>query len=114
MTDAVDFVVNVNVFSLFDLSTIEAAEAGRPMLLHGTGGNLRFEKLGVGCVMMSDLEVSTVAAGLETLFTMSVDRRRALGEASRAAYDAHLTLAHFWRAHTALYGAAEGRRALTM
>jgi len=36
---AVDFVVNVNRFSLFDLSVIETLEAGKPLLMHATGGN---------------------------------------------------------------------------
>jgi len=108
---AVDFAVNVNRFSLFDLSTIEAAEAGLPMLLHATGGNVRFQALGAGCVMIDRLEASSVAKGLEQMFTMPGDRRRALGEASRRCYDAHLTLAHFWNAHAAAY--RDTRRTLT-
>lgn len=103
---AVDVVVNVNSFSLFDLSTIEAAEAGRPLLLHAVGGNLRFERLGAGCVMLRDLAPSTVAAGLQTFFGMSEAERRALGEASRACYDRHLTPAHLWANHVALYDRA--------
>src|SRR5262249_46412269 len=101
---AVDFVMNVNRFSLFDLSTIEAAEAGLPMLLNATGGNVRFHALGAGCVMIDRLDRSTVAGGLEEMCTMSSDRRRALGEASRRCYDEHLTLAHFWNGHAAAYG----------
>ncbi len=100
---AVDFVVNVNRFSLFDLSTIEAAEAGRAMLLHATGGNIRFERLGVGAVMLDDLRIATVARGLEECLTMTDDRRAALGQASRRCYDDHLTLEHLWREHMALY-----------
>jgi len=100
---AVDFVVNVNRFSLFDLSTIEAAEAGRAMLLHATGGNIRFQKLGVGAVMLDDLQAATVARGLDACFTMADDRRAALGQASRRCYDEHLTLEHLWREHAALY-----------
>jgi len=104
---AVDFVVNVNRFSLFDLSTIEAAEAGRAMLLHATGGNIRFHKLGVGAVMLDSLSTATVARGLEDCFTMADDRRAALGQASRRCYDEHLTLEHLWRGHTALYDRAD-------
>jgi glycosyltransferase involved in cell wall biosynthesis len=110
LLQAVDFVVNVNRFSLFDLSTIEAAEAGRPLLLHATGGNLRFRDLGVGCVMLENLDAPTVAAGLETMFAIPDDRRRALAEASRACYDRHLTLATFWNGHEALYAAATEHR----
>lgn len=103
---AVDFVVNVNRFNLFDLSTIEAAEAGRPMLLHATGGNLRFQQIGLGCVMLADLEPATVACGLENLFTMSDARRAELGDASRRCYEQHLTPEHLWRGHAALYDRA--------
>src|SRR5439155_930434 len=38
LMNAVDFVINVNRFSLFDLSTIEAAQARRPLLMHRIGG----------------------------------------------------------------------------
>ena len=103
---AVDFVVNVNRFSLFDLSTIEAAEAGRAMLLHATGGNIRFHRLGAGAVMIDDLTTATVARGLEDCFTMADDRRATLGRASRRCFDEHLTLEHLWREHTALYDRA--------
>jgi glycosyltransferase involved in cell wall biosynthesis len=103
---AVDFVVNVNRFSLFDLSTIEAAQAGRPMLLHATGGNLRFQQLGLGCRMLPDLEPATVASGLHDLFTMTDVRRAELGDASRRCYERHLTPEHLWRGHIALYDRA--------
>lgn len=106
LLDAIDVVVNVNRFSLFDLSTIEAAAAGRPMLLHSTGGNLAFERLGVGAVMIDQLSAARVARGLEECFTMSDARRAALGSASRRAYERHLTLEHLWRGHTALYDRA--------
>ena len=109
---AVDFVVNVNRFNLFDLSTIEAAEAGRPLLLHSTGGNLRFQRLGLGCVMLADLEPPTVAAGLHELFTTSEARRAELGAASRCCYEEHLTPEHLWRGHTALYDRASAPRPL--
>ena len=103
---AVDFVVNVNRFNLFDLSTIEAAEAGRPMLLHATGGNLRFQQLGLGCVMLADLAPATVASGLRDLFTMTATRLAALGAASRRCYEQHLTPEHLWRGHAVLYDRA--------
>jgi glycosyltransferase involved in cell wall biosynthesis len=108
---AVDFVVNVNRFNLFDLSTIEAAEAGRPMLLHATGGNLRFQQLGLGCVMLPNLEPATLASGLHDLFTMTETRRAELGEASRRCYDQHLTREHLWRGHAALYDRASAAAA---
>jgi glycosyltransferase involved in cell wall biosynthesis len=103
LLDAVDFVVNANVFSLFDLSTIEAAEAGCPMLLHATGGNLRFERIGVGCRMMRDLESDTIANGLAEMFGMTDADRRALGDSSRACYERRLTPAHLWANHAAVY-----------
>ena len=107
---AVDFMVNVNRFSLFDLSIIEAAEAGLAMLLHATGGNIRFHRLGAGAVTLTDLNVKTVAQGLEQCFTMPGDRLAALGLASRRCYDEHLTLAHLWRGHKALYDRASADR----
>jgi glycosyltransferase involved in cell wall biosynthesis len=67
---AVDFVVNVNVFSLFDLSIIEAAEAARPLLLHATGGNLRFAALGVGHRSVASLDPEMIAGGLTAFFTI--------------------------------------------
>jgi len=100
---AVDFVVNVNRFSLFDLSTIEAVEAGTPLLLHAVGGNKTFERLGAGCVMIADLEPDTVARGLRAMFALPAGEREALGRASRACYERHLTLAHFWQGHSDLY-----------
>ena len=106
LLESIDFVVNVNRFSLFDLSTIEAAAAGRPMLLHATGGNVAFERLGVGAVMIDDLTTAHVARGLEECFEMSETRRVALGYASRRAYEQHLTLEHLWREHSALYDRA--------
>ncbi len=107
---AVDFMVNVNRFSLFDLSIIEGAEAGLPMLLHATGGNIRFHQLGLGAVMLPDLNVATVASGLEQSFAMSADRRVELGRASRRCYDEHLTLQHMWRRHVDLYDRASTDR----
>lgn len=107
---AVDFVVNVNRFNLFDLSTIEAAEAGRPMLLHATGGNLRFHQLGLGCRMLSDVAPATIAEGLSDLFTMSEAARRDLGAASRRCYEQHLTPAHLWSRHVEMYDRAASAR----
>jgi len=106
---AVDFVVNVNRFTLFDLSTIEAAEAGLPMLLHAVGGNLRFMSLGVGAVVVPELDPRAVADALITMFMLPDDDRRALGIASRQCYERHLTPAHLWQRHEALYNAAVRR-----
>src|SRR5262249_14210669 len=89
LMSAVDFVVNVNRFSLFDLSTIEAVEAGKALLLHATGGNVTFHDLGAGAEMLPDLEVRTVADGLARMFAMSAADRRRLEWMSRACYDAH-------------------------
>jgi glycosyltransferase involved in cell wall biosynthesis len=104
---AVDFVVNVNRFSLFDLSVIETLEAGKPLLMHATGGNRTFERLGAGCDMLADLETQTIAAGLERMFTTPPAALTALGARSRACYDAHLTLDAFGRAHQRLYATAQ-------
>ena len=104
---AVDFVVNVNRFSLFDLSVIETLEAGKPLLMHATGGNLAFERLGAGCDMLADLETRTIAGGLERMFTAPPATLGALGARSRACYDAHLTLDAFGRAHERLYATAQ-------
>jgi hypothetical protein len=103
---AVDFVINVNRFSLFDLSTIEAVEAGRPLLLSPVGGNLTFRDLGAGCVMIESLEPSAIAAGVRTAFAMPASVRAELGARSRACYDAHLTPRHLRQRHVDLYDAA--------
>lgn len=99
----VDFVINVNRFSLFDLSTIEALEAGKPLLLHATGGNKTFHDLGAGCLMLPDLNPEVVAAGLETMFTLSECEMVLMAEKSRQCYDEHLTPAHLWQRHQLLY-----------
>lgn len=106
LLDAVDFVVNTNRFSLFDLSTIEAVEAGKPLLMHAVGGNKTFKQLGAGCVMIDDIAPETIARGLRTMFASSAGDRDALGRASHACYERHLTLAHFWRGHSDLYACA--------
>jgi glycosyltransferase involved in cell wall biosynthesis len=103
---AVDIVVNVNRFSLFDLSTIEAIEAGCALMLHTTGGNKTFVRLGAGVVTLRDLEPSTIARGLTAGFQMSADQRTELGRASRACYAAHTTLRHFRDRHVGLCAAS--------
>ncbi|HEY0782011.1 MAG TPA: hypothetical protein VGE98_06135, partial [Thermoanaerobaculia bacterium] len=103
---AIDFVINVNRFSLFDLSTIEATEAGAPLLLHATGGNNTFRDLGAGCQMIGDLAPATVAAGLAEMFVLPTEGRSALAAASRTCYETHLTPAHLWRRHLDLYDVA--------
>ena len=103
---SVDFVVNVNRFTLFDLSTIEATEAGKPLLLHAVGGNRAFERLGAGCVMLADLQPQTIADGVMTMATMEEGALRGLGAKSRACWDAHLTPRAMWRRHLALYDTA--------
>jgi hypothetical protein len=100
---AVDFVINVNRFSLFDLSIIEALEASRPILLHNAGGNRAFASMDAGCVTMTDLEPKTVAAGLEHCFTLSRGDLAELGRKSRASYEAHLRPAFMAARHLALY-----------
>jgi glycosyltransferase involved in cell wall biosynthesis len=100
---AVDFVVNVNRFSLFDLSTIEALEAGKALLLHATGGNLTFQSLGAGTQMLANLEIPVVAEGLARMFEMPKGERRDRELMSRQCYDAYLTRGHLWRAHQSLY-----------
>jgi len=105
---AVDFVINVNRFSLFDLSTIEAVEAGRPLLLHATGGNRTFQALGAGCIMLPDLAPPTIARGLGEMLALSPEMRGALGRKSRVCYEEHLTPEHFWRRHLDLYDRVRG------
>ena len=103
---SVDFVINVNRFSLFDLSTIEACEAGRPLLLSATGGNLTFRELGAGCVMLPDLTPRAVAGGLVTSWATTEASRQDLSRRSRACYERHLTLAHLRQRHLDLYTAS--------
>lgn len=103
---AVDFIVNVNRFSLFDLSIIEALEAGKPLLMHATGGNRAFARLGAGCEMLPDVEATSIAAGLERLFTLPAAQLAEMGCRSRACYDVHLTLDAFRAAHEGLYDTA--------
>ena len=100
---AVDFVINVNRFSLFDLSTIEALEAAKPLLLHATGGNKTFRDLGAGCVMLPDLEPEVIAAGLDSMFSMIPAELAGMAEASRRCYESFLTPKHMWERHQLLY-----------
>ena len=100
---AVDFFINVNRFNLFDLSIIEATEAGLPLLLHATGGNRTFASLGAGTVMIDSLETDAIAHGIDTMLCMRADDRLVLGRRSRACYESHLTVAHHARRHLSLY-----------
>ena len=104
---SVDFLINVNRFSLFDLSTIEAAEAGKPLLLHAVGGNRAFERLGAGCVMLPDLEPATIAAGLTRMASLEESTLVALGSQSRDCWERQLTPRHMWERHLALYDATK-------
>ncbi len=105
---AVDFVVNVNRFSLFDLSLIEATESGLPLLLHDTGGNRTFRTLGAGVEPLANLAPATVAAGLERLFGVPQVELDALGARSRRCYEEHLRPAQFGARHLALYDKVAG------
>lgn len=100
---SVDFLINVNRFSLFDLSTIEAVEAGKPLLLHAVGGNRAFERLGAGCVSLRDLEPATIAGGLTEMASLDQSALLALGRRSRECWERQLTPRHMWERHLALY-----------
>ncbi len=100
---SVDFLINVNRFSLFDLSTIEAAQAGKPLMLHAVGGNRAFERLGAGCVMLGDLQPQTIAECLTDIAAFSAATLAALGRQSRACWETQLTPRHMWERHLALY-----------
>ena len=99
----VNFVVNVNRFSLLDLSLIEATEAAKPLLLHQTGGNLAFARLGAGCVLIDELSVDAIGRGLEHMFSQSAATMEQLGRDSRRCYDQHFTRRHLRDRHIALY-----------
>jgi hypothetical protein len=103
---SVDFLINVNRFSLFDLSTIEATEAGKPLLLHAVGGNRAFERLGAGCMMLRDLEPPTIATGLAHVASLEESMLLSLGRQSRECWERQLTPRHMWERHLALYDAA--------
>src|SRR5262245_33819041 len=103
---SVDVLINVNRFSLFDLSTIEATEAGKPLLLHAVGGNRAFERLGAGCMMLRDLEPATIAASLAHVASLEQSTLLALSRQSRECWERQLTPRHMWDRHLALYDAA--------
>lgn len=103
LLQSVDFLINVNRFTLFDLSTIEATQAGKPLLLHAVGGNRAFERLGAGCIMLPDLEPSTVARGLTRMATLDSSSLAALADQSQSCWEQHLTPRHMWERHLALY-----------
>ena len=107
---AVDAVVNVNRFSLFDLSTIEACEAGRLLMLSRAGGNRSFERLGAGCRMLRSSDPRGIAEGLAHVFAMPPAERRELGRQSRVCYESHLTPGHLRSRHLALYDMAAADR----
>jgi glycosyltransferase involved in cell wall biosynthesis len=107
---SVDFLINVNRFSLFDLSTIEATEAGKPLLLHAVGGNRAFERLGTGCVMLRDLQPATIVAGLTHMASMEQSTLITLGHQSRECWERQLTPHHMWERHLALYDMASAAR----
>ena len=100
---SVDFLINVNRFTLFDLSTIEAVQAGKPLVLHAVGGNRTFERLGAGVVMIPDLEPRTIADCLLQTAALDASRLDALGRQSRTCWETHLTPRHMWDRHLALY-----------
>ena len=99
----VDFVINVNRFSLLDLSLIEATEASKPLLLHQTGGNLAFARLGAGCVLVDELSSTAIVQGLEDMFGQSAASMERLGRDSRRCYEQHFTRRHLRDRHIALY-----------
>jgi glycosyltransferase involved in cell wall biosynthesis len=108
----VDFLVNTNRFSLFDLSNIEAAAAGKPLLLHAVGGNKALARLGAGCRLFEPLSPETLATALTEMFSMSREALEALGARSRECYSRHLTAKAMWLRHLELYDKAESRVAV--
>lgn len=109
---AVDFLVNTNRFSLFDLSNIEAAAAGKPLLLHAVGGNKALAGLGAGCRLFEPLTPVALAKGLIEMFSMSPDTLVAHGAKSRECYERHLTAKAMWLRHLELYDKGESRIAV--
>ncbi len=111
---AVDFVINVNRFCLYDLATIEAAQAAKPMLLHHVGGNKSFAALGIGCNTMPDLEPRTIARGLRGMFEMTATELDRLSRDSRACYDQNFTQASLRNRFLAFYDeVAKGTMGIT-
>jgi hypothetical protein len=107
LLQTVDFVINTNRFSLFDLSLIEATHAAKPLLLHATGGNRTFAALGAGCRLIDDLQPKTVASGL-TEFFVNGSTREAMGERSRDCWLRSLTPRHLRDRHINLYDVFAG------
>jgi glycosyltransferase involved in cell wall biosynthesis len=108
----VDFLVNTNRFSLFDLSNIEAAAAGKPLLLHAVGGNKTLAHLGAGCHLFEPLTPESLAEALAAMFSMSPESAIALGAKSRECFERHLTAKAMWLRHLELYDKAESRIAV--
>ncbi len=109
---SVDFLVNTNRFSLFDLSNIEAAAAGKLLLLHAVGGNRALSRLGAGCHLFEPLTPEALAEALVEVFSMSRDALAAQGIKSRECYERHLTAKAMWLRHLELYDKAESRIAV--
>jgi len=109
---SVDFLVNTNRFSLFDLSNIEAAAAGKPLLLHAVGGNKALSRLGAGCRLFEPLTAEALAKGLVEMFSMGRDVLAAQGARSKECYERHLTAKAMWLRHLELYDKAESRIAV--
>jgi len=103
---ASDFVINVNRFSLFDLSTIEALDLGCPLVLHAVGGNLTFKRLGAGAAMIPDLGARSIADALTGAFQWTTAERAARAAESRHCYGEHVSLRHLRDRHVALYDSA--------
>jgi len=99
----VNFVINVNRLNLFCLSLIEAAQAGKSMLLHAVAGNRTLQKFEAFCVMLVDLELATIAAGLGPCSECWPRCSRSLGGASRACWEIQFTPAAIWGRHLRLY-----------
>ena len=111
LLESTDFLVNTNRFSLFDLSNIEGAAAGKAFLLHAVGGNKTLRELGAGCQMFEDLSPRSVADALATMFSKTRDELVSLGRSSRECYERHLTAEGMWQRHLALYDQAASRYA---
>ena len=100
---AADFLVNVNLFSLFDLSNIEAAACGKPLLLSDTGGNRALATLGAGVVPIAAASPQAIAAGLERMYLCDAEELDRMGQASAVCYREHLSLAGLAERHRRLY-----------
>jgi glycosyltransferase involved in cell wall biosynthesis len=108
----VDFLVNTNRFSLFDLSNIEAAAAGKLLVLHAVGGNLALARLGAGCRLFHSPSARALAEALGETFATRREELAMLGVRSRACYEQHLTGRSMWLRHVELYDRAESRVAV--